>query len=57
MNKKCLCHLLTSAVVTIGELGRKWHVELIIWDMTEATAWRRWLFKSGKEQKHIVSES
>lgn len=41
--------LLSPAVVTVGELGRKGHVELIIRDVAEATARGRWLLKPGEQ--------
>lgn len=36
-------------MVTVRELGRKRHVELIIRDVAETTAWRRWLLKPGEQ--------
>lgn len=44
-----LQHLLSSAVVTVGELGGKGHVELIVGDVTEAAARGRRLLKPGAQ--------
>lgn len=47
-------NLLSSAVVAVGKLSGKRHVELIIWDVTEATAgwWR--LLKPGKSMDKLI---
>lgn len=39
----------------VRELGRKWHVELIVWDVTEATAGRRWILKPAKQSTVTAS--
>lgn len=36
-------------MVTVGKLGGKGHVELIIWDVTEATARGGRLLKPGEQ--------
>lgn len=50
--------LLSPAVITVGELGGKGHVELIVWDVTETTARGRRLLESDEQHTHnLVSAS
>lgn len=51
----CFRYLLSSAVVTVGELGGEWHVELIVRDVTEAAAGWCGLLKPGKKKKKSLN--